>query len=71
MFRWYARLRQIEARAQDPRVARTALLDELDELDRVANQIAVPLAHADELYALRDNIDTVRQRVLVQRSEGA
>ena len=45
--------------------------DELDELDRVANQIAVPLAHADELYALRDNIDTVRQRVLVQRSEGA
>ena len=71
VFRWYARLRQIEARAQDPRVARTALLDELDELDRVANQIAVPLAHADELYALRDNIDTVRQRVLVQRSEGA
>ena len=71
VFRWYARLRQIEARAQDPRVARTALLDELDELDRVANQIAVPLAHADELYALRDNIDTVRQRMLVQRSEGA
>ncbi len=69
--RWYARLRQIETRAQDPRVARTALLDELDELDRVANQIAVPLAHADELYALRDNIDTVRQRVLMQRTEDA
>jgi len=71
VFRWYARLRQIETRAQDPRVARTALLDELDELDRVANQIAVPLAHADELYALRDNIDTVRQRVLMQRTEDA
>lgn len=70
VFRWYARLRQIEARAQDPRVARTDLLDELDELDRVAHHIAVPLAHADELYALRDHIDTVRQRVLVRRGDG-
>lgn len=71
VFRWYARLRQIEMRALDPRVPAAALLDELDELDRVAHHIAVPLAHADELYALRDNIDTVRQRILVQRTEDA
>ncbi|MFO1181083.1 TAXI family TRAP transporter solute-binding subunit [Ottowia sp.] len=71
VFRWYARLRQIETRAQDPRVAREQLLDELDELDRVAHHIAVPLAHADELYALRDHIATVRQRILMQRTEGA
>lgn len=69
VFRWYARLRQIEMRAQDPRVPAAALLDELDELDRVAHHIAVPLAHADELYALRDHIATVRQRILVLRKD--
>ena len=52
-------------------MAREQLLDELDELDRVAHHIAVPLAHADELYALRDHIATVRQRILMQRTEGA
>ncbi len=40
------------------------LLNELDELDRVASQIAVPLAHADELYALRSNIEKTRRRLL-------
>ena len=71
VFRWYARLRQIETRAQDPRVAPADLLEELDELDRVARRVAVPLAHADELYALRNHIATVRERVLAQRTEGA
>ncbi|MBS0412903.1 MAG: TAXI family TRAP transporter solute-binding subunit [Proteobacteria bacterium] len=69
VFRWYARLRQIETRAQDPRVPATELLDELDELDRVAHHIAVPLAHADELYALRDHIATVRQHIRVLRKD--
>ena len=41
--------------------------DELDELDRVANGIAVPLAHAEELFALRNNIDKVRRRLLAKR----
>lgn len=53
VFRWYARLRQIEGRLEEGQADRTELLNELDELDRVANQIAVPLAHAEELYALR------------------
>ena len=70
VFRWYARLRQIEARVtHDPRVTRTELLDELDELDRVANKTAVPLAHADELYALRNHIQIVRQRILAQTDD--
>ena len=69
VFRWYARLRQIETRAQDPRVPAAELLDELDELDRVAHHIAVPLAHADELYALRDHIATVRQHIRALRKD--
>ena len=67
VFRWYARLRVIESKADSGTGAREELLDELDELDRVANGITVPLAHADELYALRNNIDRVRRRLLAKR----
>jgi TRAP-type uncharacterized transport system substrate-binding protein len=78
VFRWYERLRQVEARmdeVEDKReggghgdgdVTRQALLDELDELDRVASQIAVPLAHAEELYALKNNIERTRRRLLAR-----
>ncbi len=43
------------------------LLDELDELDRVANKVTVPLSYAEELYALRNNIDAVRRRLLAKK----
>ena len=68
VFRWYARLRSIEAKVEEGRGERDELLDELDELDRVANQTTVPLAHAEELYALRNNIDAVRKRLLARRA---
>jgi TRAP-type uncharacterized transport system substrate-binding protein len=64
VFRWYARLRAVEARMDEGQAPRDELLNELDELDRVASQITVPLAHADELYALRNNIDSTRRRLL-------
>ena len=64
VFRWYARLRDIETRAEAGKTPREQLLRELDELDRVANGIAVPLAHADEVYALRNNIHATRKRLL-------
>ena len=64
VFRWYARLREVEARMEDGEGTPSELLDELDELDRVASQITVPLAHADELYALRANIERTRRRLL-------
>ncbi|HMT65882.1 MAG TPA: C4-dicarboxylate ABC transporter substrate-binding protein, partial [Ottowia sp.] len=60
------RLRRIEARLGEDPGERDALLNELDELDRLANQTAVPLAHADELYALRGHIEAVRRRALAQ-----
>ena len=73
VFRWYARLRDIEARVEAGSGAgeHEALLDELDELDRVAHKVAVPLSYVGELYALRGNIDAVRRRLLAGRPERA
>nr|WP_184528243.1 TAXI family TRAP transporter solute-binding subunit [Variovorax sp. Sphag1AA] len=64
VFRWYARLRDVEHKLDTHKGEREALLKELDELDRVVNKVAVPLSYADELYALRNNIYAVRKRVL-------
>lgn len=66
VFRWYARLRRIEARLAEAPAERELLLNELDELDRLANQTTVPLAHTDELYALRGHIEAVRRRALAR-----
>ena len=67
VFRWYARLREVEAKLETGTGEHDALLDELDELDRVTHRIAVPLSYAEELYALRNNIYSVRRRLLKQR----
>ena len=67
VFRWYARLREVEAKLETGAGERDALLDELDELDRVTHHIAVPLSYTEELYALRNNIYAVRKRLLAQR----
>ncbi len=64
VFRWYARLREIESKVDSRKGDRDALLDELDELDRVTHRITVPLSYTDELYALRNNIYAVRKRLL-------
>jgi hypothetical protein len=69
VFRWYARLRDVEARLESHRGDPDALLKELDDLDRRVNKVAVPLSYADELYALRNNIYAVRKRILA-RSPG-
>ncbi len=64
VFRWYARLRDIEARIDAEPARRDAMLEDLDHLDRVVNHVAVPLSYANELYALRNHIDLVRQKLL-------
>jgi len=68
VFRWYARLRDIEAKVDAREGSRDSLLEELDQLDRVVNKVAVPLSYAEELYALRNNIYAVRKRILVATS---
>jgi len=70
VFRWYARLRDIEGKVDAKTGDRDTLLKELDELDRVVNKVAVPLSYADELYALRNNIYAVRKRVLAGSTKG-
>ncbi|MDM0087334.1 MULTISPECIES: TAXI family TRAP transporter solute-binding subunit [unclassified Variovorax] len=71
VFRWYARLREVETRLEGGTDAQDKLLKELDDLDRRVNKVAVPLSYADELYALRRNIATVRRRVEAMRSPAA
>ena len=71
VFRWYARLREVETRLEGGTDAQDKLLKELDDLDRRVNKVAVPLSYADELYALRRNIATVRRRVETMRSPAA
>jgi TRAP transporter TAXI family solute receptor len=63
IFRWYAQLRDIESRAEGTQDAH-ALISELDQMDRHAEKISVPLSYADELYALRANIQLVRKTLL-------
>lgn len=47
------------------------LLRELDELEVKAGHMAVPLAYADELYALRAHIHMVRKKILRIPSPGS
>jgi len=70
VFRWYARLRDVEAKLENHTGAPDVLLKELADLDRVVNKVAVPLSYADELYALRNNIEAVRRRVVKNTSAG-
>jgi TRAP transporter TAXI family solute receptor len=75
VFRWYARLRDIEAKVDAKTDVKEAeqksLLEDLDQLDRTVNKVAVPLSYADELYALRNNIYAVRKRVLARAPQGS
>lgn len=63
VFRWYARLRQIEEGLADGPQGAQPLMNDLDELDAKVKQLQVPLSHADELYALRSHIDLVRTKL--------
>ena len=62
IFRWYAQLRELEARAEGAQDT-AALIDELNQMDRHAEKISVPLSYTDELYALRNNIQLVRKKL--------
>jgi TRAP-type uncharacterized transport system substrate-binding protein len=63
VFRWYGQLRDIENRMQAEPASGPELARELDELDQRVGRISVPLSYADELYALRNNINLVRGKL--------
>lgn len=64
VFRWYARLREIEERAENQTNSSEELIAELNRLETRVEKITVPLSYADELYALRNHIELVRTRIL-------
>ena len=64
VFRWYGRLREIEARMSGGEATADALRKELDALEHQVEKITVPLSYADELYALRNHIQLVRGKLI-------
>jgi TRAP transporter TAXI family solute receptor len=64
VFRWYGQLREIEDRAGSSVESAQELADELNRLETRVGKITVPLSYADELYALRNHIELVRQKLL-------
>jgi TRAP-type uncharacterized transport system substrate-binding protein len=65
IYRWYARLKEVELELEeDPSPEKLKeLLVRLDEIERSVNRINTPLAYSDNLYAFRQNVDLVRERV--------
>jgi hypothetical protein len=64
IFKWYGQLRQIEEQLIQNPEAKSSLRTELDDLDARVGTISVPLSYADELYALRNNINLVRRKLV-------
>jgi TRAP-type uncharacterized transport system substrate-binding protein len=63
VFRWYRRLREIEAQCVDGNTPHEKLAAELNALEGRVEKIAVPLSYAQELYTLKGNIELVRARL--------
>jgi ABC-type amino acid transport substrate-binding protein len=64
VFRWYGQLRDIENRHATTADPRAVLLEELDRLEARVGKVVVPLSYTDELYALRNHIEMVRQKLV-------
>jgi hypothetical protein len=64
IFKWYAQLREIETRGTASVSGNKELVNELNLLENRVERINVPLSYADELYALRNNIQMVRKKLL-------
>ncbi len=71
IYRWYGELALLE---RDVALRRGTLpigkwLDDLDRIERAAEQIRIPASYASESYTLREHISLVRRNVLA-RQEG-
>ncbi|PPE71088.1 C4-dicarboxylate ABC transporter substrate-binding protein [Caldimonas thermodepolymerans] len=63
VFRWYARLREVEAELERGSADPDELLRRLNDIENRATRVTLPLSYADELYALRQHIDLVRGKL--------
>jgi len=68
IYRWYARLKEVELELDEKSTPEKLkeLLGRLDQIERAVNRINTPLAYTDNLYAFRQNVELVRQRVRAQ-----
>ncbi|CAM8663761.1 TRAP_TAXI, TRAP transporter solute receptor, TAXI family [Comamonadaceae bacterium] len=64
VFRWYGELRDIESRLEAHPEDKEKLLEQLNAIEAKVEKVILPLSYADELYALRNNIGLVRQRLV-------
>jgi hypothetical protein len=72
IYRWYARLKEIELELDEQR-SRDELermLSRLDTIELAVNHIPTPLAYSDNLYSFRSHIDLVRARVRQRLAKG-
>lgn len=65
IYRWYGELMFIENELRDgvSQVEATDFNARLDWIEKEVNGLTPPLAYADQLYALRQHIDFVRQKI--------
>jgi len=63
VFRWYGQLRAIEQQMETEGAEAARFAHELDALEQKVGRVSVPLSYADELYALRNNINLVRRKL--------
>ena len=63
VFRWYRQLRDIEDRILAKDGSPGELREAINQLEARVGKINVPLSYADQLYALRNNIELVRSKL--------
>jgi TRAP transporter TAXI family solute receptor len=66
IFRWYARLKEIELQLDDSpgREMLGDMMRRLDEAEREVNRIPMPLSYSENLYFFREHIEVVRRRIV-------
>ncbi len=72
IYRRYAQLKEVELELEEnpTREKLKELLERLDQIERAVSRIRTPLAYADNLYAFRQNVNLVRQRVAGALEDG-
>jgi TRAP-type uncharacterized transport system substrate-binding protein len=70
IYRWYGALMAIESemRRQSDDAERGRIRDRLDDIAHAVRELRTPPSFADQLYALRDHVAAVRQRLDAERT---
>jgi TRAP transporter TAXI family solute receptor len=65
IYRWYSRLEAVDPDAHKEELSQYSdeYLEELDRIEDKVTRISLPLAYAEELYALRLHIDMLRKKL--------